>query len=122
MCEVSDVVPAVNHSQGYRNKCDFTCGYNDDNELVVGFRGSSFKEKPNYVLDLDGNFGEKMLRFIVPEQMKIIINKFRDYVRQFPEYQAWNERTFSGCWKSVLVRHSEKLNHTVVVIDMVGDL
>ena len=59
-CPVEEIVPCVDR-ESYRNKCEFNIGYNDDDSLAVGFKGSNYVEKPNHVIDLSGNFEEKVL-------------------------------------------------------------
>ena len=118
ICPIVPCEPAINFDQAYRNKCEFTIGYNDDNLLVVGFRGSSFSEKPNFVLDLSGDFGAKMEQYLVPAEMIKCANLFRDIIRKFPEVRAFDEKTFSGCWKTMLVRWSEKCKSMIIALEV----
>ena len=119
ICPVEICLPCDSHnSGGYRNKCEFTIGYNDENLLVVGFRGSTFADKPNFVLDLSGDFGKNMAKFLVPMEMIECANLFRDIIRKFPEIKAFDEKTFSGVWKTMLVRWSEKLNCMIVALEI----
>lgn len=119
ICPIASCAPAINHNTGgYRNKCEFTIGYNDDNLLVVGFRGSSFVDKPNYVLDISGEFGEKMAKFLVPGPMVEVANLFRDIIRKYPEITAFDETKFAGVWKTMLVRWSDREQCMVVAIEI----
>lgn len=41
ICEFDLIIPSIK-TEGYRNKCDFTIGYNKKGEISVGFRYSGF--------------------------------------------------------------------------------
>ena len=97
--DLNPVVQDPNNGKiGYRNKCEFTVGYdesydkiiNDDDgqkiedvssKIVVGFRGSSYKDRPNLVLDLNHrglNFrnGFRILKHIT--EKKNVITDFEE--------------------------------------------
>jgi len=121
ICEIEDVIESVNHTEGYRNKCEFSVGYDDNDQLVVGFRGSSFKERPNYVIDLDGDTAATLTKCTIPTEMQPCANKFRDCIRGFPEIKAYNELDFSGTWFSMTVRFSKNNGSMVAAIQIRDD-
>lgn len=60
-------------------------------------------------------FGQAMERFLVPKPMIIAANKFRDCIRKF-NYQPFDEKKFTGFWKTITVRYSEKTNDMMLMI------
>jgi len=116
-----DIVPAEDEgSKGYRNKCEFTVGTSEeesgDQKLVVGFRGSNYIEKPNLVLDLNGQFKQDMIKYLVPSEMVTCANIFKDLINKM-SYKSFNEKDFSGFWRTITVRFSDKTNDMMLCIE-----
>ena len=59
-----------------------------------------------------------MKKYLVPKEMIECVNLFRDIIRKFPEVTAFDEKTFSGVWKTMLVRWSERCDCMIVALEI----
>ncbi|CAF0956084.1 unnamed protein product [Rotaria sordida] len=93
---------------GYRNKCEFSCGKGNNNEdKVVGFRYGEYR----YGID---RVGSPNVCKNVSDKMKLVVQHFQDHIRSrsSPWYSA---ETHLGCWRQLTVRTS-RLNHLMIMI------
>ncbi|XP_063916014.1 tRNA (uracil-5-)-methyltransferase homolog A [Zophobas morio] len=95
-CELLDIRHAEDYD-GYRNKCAFTVGIDDQTQLpTVGFRIGS------YANGVTGVGTIETLRHI-PEPTKLAVRLFQDYVRS-SDFQVFNAEDHSGYFRQLMVR------------------
>lgn len=94
--------------EGYRNKCEFTIGRDEDNQLTIGFRMSSFR---------GGS-----LRVVAPTEcpnvsqpMKTVCSVLQECLRKSP-LELYDQMNNTGVWRQVMVRQSEKSGELMVCI------
>ncbi|CAG7831212.1 unnamed protein product [Allacma fusca] len=88
--------PVTSH---YRNKCEFTIGYNPENkEKTVGFRLSSYKRGSKAVGKIDSLIH-------LPEKMVQGAQVFETFIRK-SSYEPYDPETHVGVWKQLTVRTS----------------
>ncbi|CAF0904041.1 unnamed protein product [Adineta steineri] len=93
---------------GYRNKCEFSCGKgNNSEDKVVGFRYGQYSSGIDRV-------GSPSVCKNVSDSMKLVVQHFQDFIRSrsSPWYSA---ETHLGCWRQLTVRES-RLNHLLLMI------
>ncbi|CAF2823089.1 unnamed protein product [Rotaria sp. Silwood2] len=98
---------------GYRNKCEFSCGKGNNNEdKVVGFRYGEYR----YGID---RVGSPRVCKNVSDTMKLLVQHFQDHIRSrsSPWYSG---ETHVGCWRQLTVRTS-RLNHLMIMISFCQD-
>uniref|UniRef100_A0A1Y1LUL4 tRNA (uracil(54)-C(5))-methyltransferase n=3 Tax=Photinus pyralis TaxID=7054 RepID=A0A1Y1LUL4_PHOPY len=95
-CELLD----IRHSSvqdGYRNKCEFTVGVDEETSLpTVGFRISSYAKGGTGVAPVEN------LRHI-PSEMKVAVKVFQDFVRN-SSLEVFNPEFQSGNYRQLTVR------------------
>jgi tRNA (uracil-5-)-methyltransferase len=93
-----DLLPIVPSPQdiGYRNKVEFTVGWNSNKEISVGNRTGSYSQG-----DLEVEKAENLK--IAPEKMKIAAKHFEDFVKS-SKWEPFNPETSQGNWKQLTTR------------------
>lgn len=121
----------------FRNKCEFTFGHElvtsstdtvppgdpiattggegEEGEGVepqyipsLGFRVSSFK---------DGVLVESPFECPnVPEEMKLVVQKFTDLIRSTPDLPVYDQHKHAGVWRLLTCRYSRRTNQMVVML------
>ncbi|VEN61220.1 unnamed protein product [Callosobruchus maculatus] len=95
-CELLDLRGTV-QSQGYRNKCEFTVGIDEETKLkTVGFRIGSYMTGTTGVAPVDNLIH-------IPEAMKVVVKAFQTYVRS-SDLLVYNPETHTGHFKQLAVR------------------
>lgn len=109
-CELWDV-RASPVCDGYRNKCEFTVGINEETgERTVGFRLGS------YVQGFTGVGPVDCLRHI-PDRMKEAAKAFEKYVRS-SDLGVFNPETHEGYWRQLMARLSTGTDQLMLVVGM----
>lgn len=109
-CELWDV-RASPVCDGYRNKCEFTVGINEETgERTVGFRLGS------YVQGFTGVGPVDCLRHI-PNRMKEAAKTFEKFV-QASDLGVFNPETHEGYWRQLMVRLSTGSGQLMLVVGM----
>ncbi|CAF1648014.1 unnamed protein product [Adineta ricciae] len=93
---------------GYRTKCEFSCGKgNNDEDKIVGFRYGEYRSGIDRV-------GSPSVCKNVSNEMKLVVQYFQDFIRSrsSPWYSA---ETHLGCWRQLTVRTS-RLNYILMMI------
>ncbi|CAG8620001.1 13270_t:CDS:10, partial [Ambispora leptoticha] len=105
-CELLNIVQSPKIT-GYRNKCEFTIGYNMSNEKTIGF--------------LLGGFSQGILSVVEPNDCvhisstaKRIAQVMQEYIRS-SHYDVYNRKTKQGNWRLLTVRTQENGQSMVVV-------
>lgn len=94
---------------GYRNKCEFTVGLNEETgERTVGFRLGS------YVQGFTGVGPVDCLRHI-PDRMKEAAKVFEKFVRA-SDLGVFNPETHEGYWRQLMVRLSTSTDQLMLVV------
>jgi tRNA/tmRNA/rRNA uracil-C5-methylase (TrmA/RlmC/RlmD family) len=97
-CPLSAVHPSPSTS-GYRNKNEFTIGYERDRRPMVGFRYGRFEDGDKAVGCADGCPH-------VPEVALAIARALTAYLAAHRDPPCWEPEDHSGTWRSLTVRHS----------------
>ncbi|OQR94780.1 tRNA (uracil-5-)-methyltransferase [Achlya hypogyna] len=94
--------------EGYRNKCEFTFGYDVDKKPVVGFRVGMYKEGVVAV-------GSPEDCINVPQVMKDICKTFQTYLATstLPVYDVL---THEGVWRLLTIRLSQRTNQIMLMV------
>uniref|UniRef100_A0A1B6J213 tRNA (uracil(54)-C(5))-methyltransferase n=1 Tax=Homalodisca liturata TaxID=320908 RepID=A0A1B6J213_9HEMI len=103
--------PIVMDSQdtGYRNKCEFTIGINDETgEKTVGMRLGSYAT---------GTVGVAPVYNLphVPDRMKQAVKVFEGMVRASP-LEVFNPETYSGHWRQLTVRLGMNTQQLMLIV------
>lgn len=85
--------PIIN---GYRNKCEFTVGFNVDNQAEVGFRISRYRDGGYVVVPIDDCPH-------VPNMVKKFVSHFVSFVRQ-SDRPAYDVIRKEGFWKMLTTK------------------
>lgn len=125
-CRLEDIIesPII---EKYRNKCEFTIGYDLNEtsntsylrrqvklkvqcfvESVIGFRLGDYKSGSNEVV-------EPFCCRHIPEEMFEFIRVFKSYINQ-SEYKAYNVRTHEGHWRQLTIRTNRSRDLLAIVI------
>lgn len=106
-CELRPVQPSPLIT-GYRNKCEFTIGVNEETgERTVGFRIGSYVDGSAGVAPVDN-------LDIVPAQMKLAAKIFENYVRS-SSHGVFCPETHEGVWRQLMARLSTNEAFMLVV-------
>ncbi|ORZ01756.1 S-adenosyl-L-methionine-dependent methyltransferase [Syncephalastrum racemosum] len=108
VCQVLDPLPAPN-LEGYRSKCEFTIGYDLDNQPTVGFLLGLYKKGVTAVLE------PSQCKHIPPVAKKIA-KAMQDYVRQ-SKYPAYDRKTHQGVWRLLMTR-TQRTGDAMVLIQL----
>ncbi|KAF5290360.1 hypothetical protein FQA39_LY14743 [Lamprigera yunnana] len=99
-CDLLNIRHFEQHD-GYRNKCEFTVGIDEETALpTVGFRISSYAKGGTGVAPVDN------LRHI-SEEMKIAVKVFQTFVRNY-DLEVFNPESQTGSFRQLMVRHAAK--------------
>ncbi|KAK9716917.1 hypothetical protein QE152_g24463 [Popillia japonica] len=104
-CELLNIRHAENIN-GYRNKCEFTVGLNEETKLpTVGFRIGSYVNGVTGVGPIDD------LPHI-PDSMKIAVKLYEEFVRSY-ELKVYNPELQTGHFRQLTARSAK--NHLMLV-------
>ncbi|RHY76079.1 hypothetical protein DYB30_002300 [Aphanomyces astaci] len=94
--------------EGYRNKCEFSCGYDADRNPVVGFRFGTYK---------DGlvSVGAPDECINVPATMKAMVATFQTFLNQ-SSLPVYDVLTHQGVWRLLTIRASVHTNEVMVCV------
>ncbi|XP_058462953.1 tRNA (uracil-5-)-methyltransferase homolog A [Malaya genurostris] len=106
-CKLEDIrkSPQVN---GYRNKCEFSVGKNEEGETRVGFRVGSYS---NGFIEVESPENLKN----ISDQMKATVKLFEEYVQQ-SKYEAYSPETYLGHFRQLTIRTSSSTGEVMVVV------
>ncbi|RNA09498.1 tRNA (uracil-5-)-methyltransferase -like protein [Brachionus plicatilis] len=107
-CKLIETVPSP-VIDDYRNKCEFTIGYNEDeSKTVVGFRLGEYKTGSSEVVEPYSckNF---------PDQMRSFVKKFHEFVEN-SEFKPVNVRTREGNWRQLTLRTNQNKEIVAIVV------
>ncbi|XP_026739133.1 tRNA (uracil-5-)-methyltransferase homolog A [Trichoplusia ni] len=98
-------------TEGYRNKCEFTVGIDDETKLpTVGFRLGS------YVTGTVG-VGPIQAMIHISEQTKKAVLLFQDFVRK-SSLAPFSPADYSGYWRYLTVRDSTSTGEVMLIVVM----
>ncbi|OQS03270.1 tRNA (uracil-5-)-methyltransferase [Thraustotheca clavata] len=106
-CPMEPIAPSP-ILEGYRNKCEFTFGYDINKKPVVGFRIGMYKEGVVAVGSAD-----KCIN--VPQVMKDICRTFQAYLESSP-LPVYDVMTHEGVWRLLTIRLSERTKQIMLMI------
>lgn len=107
-CELLDIRYSTKQD-GYRNKCEFTVGVDEETSLpTVGFRISSYAKGGTGVAPVQN------LKHI-PDEMKVAVNLYQDFVRN-SDLEVFNPEFQTGNYRQLTVRSADKQLMLVVGI------
>ncbi|KAK7590922.1 hypothetical protein V9T40_002535 [Parthenolecanium corni] len=110
-CELVDIkyAPFEKIAKGYRNKCEFTIGIDDETGLkTVGFRFGSYVQGSTSVGSIAG------LPHI-PEEMCLVVKNFEQFIRA-SDLEVYNPENHCGFWKQLTVRLGTNTKQIMVII------
>ncbi|XP_057327064.1 tRNA (uracil-5-)-methyltransferase homolog A-like [Microplitis mediator] len=105
ICELQPILNAE-VTEGYRNKCEFTIGKNE-NEILIGFRLSSYAAGSTAVGPIDHLCH-------IPERMKVAVKIFQKFVRD-SKLDVYDPVNHKGFWNQVTAR-ATRLGHLMLII------
>lgn len=97
---------------GYRNKCEFTIGWNRESKPTVGFSLGGFRDR----LLVVENSSECVH---VPENIKAVANHFENYLRSsgvLDKYPIYERDGKKGFWRILMVREHGKALMAVIQV------
>ncbi|CAH0398240.1 unnamed protein product [Chilo suppressalis] len=98
-------------TEGYRNKCEFTVGIDDESKLpTVGFRLGSY---------VTGTVGVAPIHILnhISESTKRAVLLFEEFVRK-SELAPFSPADYSGYWRYLTVRHSSFNGDVMLIVAM----
>ncbi|CAK4624710.1 hypothetical protein LEN26_013787 [Aphanomyces euteiches] len=108
-CPMNPIAPSPVLA-GYRNKCEFSCGYDDARQPIVGFRYGTFK---NGLVSV----GAPDECINVPDVMKAIVATFQTFLTAsaLPVYDVL---THEGVWRLLTIRASVATKQVMVCVQV----
>lgn len=106
-CELENIRSSPK-TDGYRNKCEFSIGKNEQGEIQVGFRVGSYS---NGFLEVESP--EKLKN--VSDAMKSTVKLFEEYVQK-SKYEVYSAETYKGYFRQLTVRTSSATGEVMVVV------
>ncbi|KAF0699640.1 Aste57867_9823 [Aphanomyces stellatus] len=108
LCCPMDTIAPSPALQGYRNKCEFSCGYDANRAPVVGFRFGTYK---NGLVSV----GAPHDCINVPDGMKAIVSTFQAFLNAstLPVYDVL---THEGVWRLLTIRASVATKEVMVCV------
>jgi len=108
-CEFVDYVPSP-VQDGYRNKCEFSFGYNvDESDSLIGFRLGDFKSGSNEVVSPDACPN-------ISSEMKTLVQAFKTYLHEKSSYKAFNVRNHEGNWRQLTLRSNQSNEFLAILV------
>nr|XP_023017149.1 tRNA (uracil-5-)-methyltransferase homolog A isoform X2 [Leptinotarsa decemlineata] len=105
-CELLDI-RFSDTTEGYRNKCEFTVGIDEDTNLpTVGFRIGSYVKGTTAVGPVDNLVH-------IPESMKVAVKIFQDYVRS-SDLKVFDPEHHTGHFRQLMARSAQ--NQLMLVV------
>ncbi|EQC37278.1 hypothetical protein SDRG_05502 [Saprolegnia diclina VS20] len=108
LCCPMEPIAASPILEGYRNKCEFTFGYDVEHKPVVGFRVGMFKEGVVAVGVADECIN-------VPQVMKDICRTFQAHL-ETSSMPVYDVMTHEGVWRLLTIRLSQRTNQIMLMI------
>ncbi|XP_075220489.1 tRNA (uracil-5-)-methyltransferase homolog A [Lycorma delicatula] len=108
-CQLLDIIGLPEKCNGYRNKCEFTIGKNQETgERTIGFRLGS------YAL---GTIGVGPIQGLdnIPDRMKQAVQVFEKFIRD-SDLDVFNPETHSGSWRQLTARHATVTDQLMLVV------
>ncbi|XP_066594850.1 tRNA (uracil-5-)-methyltransferase homolog A-like [Prorops nasuta] len=106
-CELKPILHS-DATQEYRNKCEFTIGYNvKGDKIIIGFRLSSYAAGCTAVGPIDHLCH-------IPKCMKEAVKIFEGFVQNY-ELKAYNPVDHSGHWRQITAR-STRGGHLMLIL------
>jgi hypothetical protein len=84
---------------GYRNKNEFTIGFDRDKQPQVGFRYGRFQEGRSGVGCADGCPN-------IPEEALAVARCVKDFILNHQTLECWGPEKHTGVWRQLTIRHS----------------
>ncbi|KAF0983996.1 hypothetical protein FDP41_007911 [Naegleria fowleri] len=96
-------------TEGYRNNCEFTCGYNSEKKPSVGFR--------------QGLYSQGIINVESPQEVRIVSESAKKAVQilqlfieaHHDTHKCYDQTTHTGLWRLMKVRENEKGEMLIVV-------
>jgi tRNA (uracil-5-)-methyltransferase len=109
---IKDILPSPQRL-GYRNKCEFTFGYDQNGQKSLGFRCTNFDK--GVVVDPPTDVPT------VPNAMKCVVQKIIEFIRT-SELPIYDLKTHAGVWRLCTIRYSRRTNdlHVLLCVALVG--
>lgn len=108
-CVIDDVVASPKVLQ-YRNKCEFSIGYDADGKPCVGFRIGTYKSG-------SVSIAEPSLCNNVPESMVYITQQMQHFIEN-SKFKCYDRESQDGVWRSLLVRWSDRTQDLMVMVQV----
>ncbi|CCI47583.1 unnamed protein product [Albugo candida] len=110
LCCPFESIQASPETEGYRNKCEFTIGCDEEGHPCVGFRLGLFKNG-SVTVSKPGNC------INVSPIMKRVCKVVQDMVI-LSEFPIFNVESREGVWKQLTVRHSARTQQLMVIFQL----
>uniref|UniRef100_A0A7S4L029 TRAM domain-containing protein n=1 Tax=Guillardia theta TaxID=55529 RepID=A0A7S4L029_GUITH len=94
--------------RGYRNKNEFTIGYDRDGKATVGFRYGRFA-------DGDSSVGNADQCLHIPACALKVAEVVTDFLRNYQKLECWGAAKHTGTWRMVTVRNNSE-NDVIAVV------
>ena len=109
-CEMQNIL-ASPVQLAYRNKCEFSIGFNRENEPTVGFRTGSYKAG-SISIEHPMSCGH------ISSRMKKVVAAMQHIVTTSSEYcPPYHRETKEGVWRQLFIRASERTQDMFVVLE-----
>ncbi|EFC49561.1 S-adenosylmethionine-dependent methyltransferase [Naegleria gruberi] len=96
-------------TEGYRNNCEFTCGYNSEDKPTVGFRQGLFSQG---IFNAESPKDVK----IVSDSMKRAVLVLQKFIEQHHDtYKCYAQKTHTGLWRLMKVRENRNGEMLIIV-------
>ncbi|XP_072162335.1 tRNA (uracil-5-)-methyltransferase homolog A isoform X2 [Bemisia tabaci] len=110
-CEFLGVRTAHDRLEGYRNKCEFTIGLDENKRKTVGFRLGTYAQGTKLVAPIPPDLVN------VPEEIKQAVWLFEKYV-QNSSLDIYDPEHHSGHWRMLTVRKSFAMNQLMLIVQV----
>jgi tRNA/tmRNA/rRNA uracil-C5-methylase (TrmA/RlmC/RlmD family) len=107
ICPQHHIVPSPIQT-GYRNKCEFSIGYDKDGQATVGFRMGSYMNGSITIASVEDCVH-------VPDSHKEICKHLIDFLRSSP-FKVYNRDGHDGVWRTVTVRSGTTTGQNMVTV------
>jgi tRNA (uracil-5-)-methyltransferase len=110
LCCPMDSIHASPATEEYRNKCEFSIGFDHDNKPCVGFRLGLFRDGSIIVSKPDNCLN-------VPQEMKAVCSAVQKLIEK-TSVPVYDIQTQKGVWRMLTVRYSGRTRELMVMIQV----
>eukprot|EP00743_Colponemidia_sp_Colp-15_P003613 GILK01003896.1.p1 GENE.GILK01003896.1~~GILK01003896.1.p1 ORF type:complete len:631 (-),score=131.05 GILK01003896.1:2114-3955(-) len=110
-CSLESILPSPEHARvGYRNKCEFTIGWDRNGQITVGFNRGGISSTDSAVESPNGCIN-------IPPTALAICSEVEALVKR-SELSPYHKARHDGSWRTVTVRLSNKTKQALVIVQV----